>query len=93
MNDQDKKFKEMWEKRQQNGRWHYGLTRGSVFGFVVFVLINLYNLKDQTFAEVYTTPNAISQMLTMVLAGIVGYSTIKWWMNENIYKKIEEKEN
>ncbi len=92
MNNQDKKFKIVWEKRQQKGRWHYGLVNGSIFGFVVFIIINLFSLKDQALTDVYFTSAALSKMLTMVLAGIVGYSTIKWWMNENIYKKIIEKE-
>jgi hypothetical protein len=92
LNDQDKKFKETWEKRQIKGRWHYGLVNGSIFGFVVFVVINLFKLQDQSLSEVYFTAVALSQMLTMVLAGIIGYSTIKWWMNENIYKKIIDKE-
>ena len=78
--------------RQQKGRWHYGLVNGSVFGLAVFVILNLLNLKDLPFTEVYLTASAISQMLTMVTAGIIGYSTIKWWMNKKIYNKIIEKE-
>ena len=92
MNDQDKKFKISWENRQQKGKWNYGLVHGSLFGLMVFIIINLLSLKDQKLSDVYLTSAALSQMLTMILAGIVGYSTIKWWMNENNYKKIIEKE-
>jgi prolipoprotein diacylglyceryltransferase len=92
MNDQDRKFKELWEKRKTKGRWKYGLVHGSAFGFLVFVVINLLNLKDQSISEVYFNNVALSQMLTMVLAGILGYSSVKWWMNEKIYKRIADKE-
>ncbi|MBK9565330.1 MAG: hypothetical protein WAT22_14745 [Saprospiraceae bacterium] len=92
MNDQDKKFKEIWEKRQVQGRLRYGIVNGSLFGFMVFVIINLFSLKEKTFQDVYFTYPALSQLLTMVLAGIIGYSTLKWWMNQNIYKKIIDRE-
>lgn len=88
MTDQDRKFKEAWEVRRQMGRWLYGLKHGSLFGLVVFLLINLYKLKDNTFTEVFFSVSALEQLTTMLLAGIVGYSSLKWWMNENIYKKI-----
>lgn len=91
MTDQDRKFKEEWEKKRILGRWIYGLKHGSVFGFIVFLLINLYRLKDTSFSDVFFTAKALEQLSTMLLAGIVGYSTVKWWMNENIYKKIIDK--
>ena len=93
MHDQDKKFKESWEKVQSKGRIQYGLTHGSVFGFVVFILINLISLKDKSLSEVYFSEKALQQMAIMILAGIIGYATLKWWMNQNIYKKIVYKEN
>ena len=92
MNEQDRKFKELWEKRQLQGRFQYGLVNGSFFGFMVFIIINLFSLKEKSFQDVYLTYDALSQMLTMVLAGIIGYSTLKWWMNQNIYNKIIERE-
>jgi hypothetical protein len=92
MNEQDRKFKEIWELRQQKGRWHYGLVHGSVFGFAVFVILNLFKLKDQSLTEVYFSLSGLSQMAQMVGAGIVGYSTLKWWMNQSIYKKIIHRE-
>jgi hypothetical protein len=92
MHTQDKQFKETWERNLIKGRWHYGLTHGSIFGFVIFVIINLFDLKSQSISETYFTSRALYQMITMVFAGILGYSTIKWWMNQNIYKKIIEKE-
>lgn len=93
MNDQDKIFKEQWDKTRLKGRLVYGLTHGSLFGFVIFVLINLFKLKDQNFIDVFFTKSAIEQLITMVIAGIIGYATLKWWMNQNIYNKIIDKEN
>jgi hypothetical protein len=93
MHDQDKKFKEFWEKTQKKGRWLYGLTHGTFFGFVVFIVINLFSLKSQSIQETFFTTGALIQMITMVFAGFLGYSTLKWWMNQNIYKKILLKEN
>ncbi len=93
MPDQDKKFKEFWEKTQNKGRWFYGLTHGTFFGFAVFIVINLFSLKSQSIQETFFTTSALIQMVTMVFAGFLGYSTIKWWMNQNIYKKILSKEN
>ncbi len=92
MNEQDRKFKELWEKRQLQGRFQYGLVNGSFFGFMVFIIINLFSLKEKSFQDVYLTYDALSQMLTMVLAGIIGYVTLKWWMNQKIYNKIIERE-
>jgi hypothetical protein len=92
MHEQDQKFKKAWEKTQLKGRWHYGLTHGSIFGAVVFILLNLIKLKENNFIEVYFTVSALEQLLTMILAGILGYATIKWWMNQNIYRKIIDKE-
>jgi hypothetical protein len=89
--EQDKKFKEDWEKRRQMGRWLYGLKHGSVFGFVVFLLIHAYQLTEHSFSQVFLNLKAAEQLTTMVLAGITGYSTLKWWMNENMYQKIMEK--
>lgn len=88
MTDQDKKFKEYWDKVRANGRLKYALINGAVFGFGVFVVLNLWYLKDLSVLEVYGTRKALEQMLTMILAGILGYGTLKWWMNERIYKKI-----
>lgn len=92
MHDQDQKFKKTWEKTQLKGRWHYGLTHGSIFGAVVFILLNLIKLKEKNFIDVYFTVPALEQLFTMILAGILGYATIKWWMNQNIYRKIIDKE-
>jgi prolipoprotein diacylglyceryltransferase len=92
MHDQDKKFKTQWEKTQLKGRWIYGLTHGSTFGFVVFILINLLRLKEESFNDIYLSQYAIKQMMTMIIAGILGYATLKWWMNQNIYKKIAFRE-
>ena len=36
---------------------------------------------------------AFEQMATMVLAGIIGYGSVKWWVNQKVYNKIIEKEN
>lgn len=91
--EQDKKFREDWEKRRRMGRWLYGLKHGSLFGFVIFLLINAYQLTEHSFSEVFMNLKAAEQLSTMVLAGITGYSTLKWWMNENMYKKILEKTN
>ncbi|MBK8626232.1 MAG: hypothetical protein IPN86_11900 [Saprospiraceae bacterium] len=92
MHDQDKKFKEKWEKIQLKGRWLYGLTHGTIFGFAIFIIINLFRLKNESFFEVYLNQFALNQMFTMILAGIFGYATLKWWMNQNIYKKIVYRE-
>lgn len=88
MTDADQKFKENWEKIKAKGRWQYAMTHGAMFGFVVFLIINLWYLKDKSFQEVFINQKAMEQMLTMTFAGIVGYGSIKWWMNEKIYKKI-----
>lgn len=88
MNAEDTKFKVQWEKTRSKGRIMYGLRNGSVFGFVMFLLINLFELKEHSFRETFLSQHAIYQMVYMVIAGIIGYSTIKWWMNENIHKKI-----
>ena len=92
MHEGDKKFKEQWEKTLNEGRIRYSLIHGSIFGFAVFVILNLWNLKDKSFSEVYFNTKALEQALTMILAGIVGYGTIKWWMNQSIYKKILQRE-
>lgn len=88
MHDQDKKFMQEWEKSREKGRWYYGLTHGTLFGFVIFILVNLFKLKDMSIVDVFFTEKAMIQLLTMVLAGFLGYSTVKWWMNQNIYNKI-----
>ncbi|MBK6362327.1 MAG: hypothetical protein IPL63_08060 [Saprospiraceae bacterium] len=93
MNDSDKRFKERWDSIRNGGRIRYALVHGAGFGFAVFVIINLWYLNDKSFSEVYLNQRAFEQMLTMVFAGILGYGTIKWWMNEKIYRKIENNEN
>ncbi len=93
MTDSDRKFKERWEGIKLKGRGFYAFTHGAGFGFLVFLIINLYYLKDKSFQEVFVNQRAMEQMLTMVFAGILGYGTVKWWMNEKIYKKIIDLEN
>ncbi len=93
MNDQDKKFKDQWDKTRAKGRLMYSLTHGAVFGFAIFILVNLFELKDESIQNVYFTIEAFEQMATMVLAGIIGYGSIKWWVNQKVYNKIIEKEN
>jgi hypothetical protein len=93
MHEGDKKFKAQWEKTRNDGRIRYALIHGSIFGLIVFVVINLWSLKDQSFQDVFLSRRALDQGMTMVLAGILGYGTIKWWMNENIYKKIISRES
>jgi hypothetical protein len=92
MHEGDKKFKEQWEKTLEGGRIRYALIHGSIFGFAVFVIVNLWSLKDQSFAEVFLSRRALDQAVAMVLAGILGYGTLKWWMNQNIYRKILQRE-
>lgn len=93
MTDSDRQFKERWEKIKEKGRLQYALIHGATFGFLVFLIINLWYLKDKSFQEVFVNQRAMEQMLTMLFAGIVGYGTIKWWMNERIYHKILALEN
>lgn len=88
MTESDKKFKIRWERIKNKGRIRYALFHGATFGFFVFLIFNLWYLKDKSFDEVFIQRRALEQMLTMVLAGIVGFGTIKWWLNEKIYKKI-----
>lgn len=92
MTEQDKKFKEYWEKVKAGGRWKYMFIKGGLFGIGVFIFLNLFHLKDMSFAEIYGTRKAFEQMLTMVFAGILGYGTFKWWINERTYKQIIESE-
>ncbi len=92
MHERDKRFVETWERQRVGGRWIYGLKYGSMFGFMFFVLMNLWYLKDQSFTEVYLSSRAIMQMASMVLGGILGYSLIAWYMNTNMYKKIMDRE-
>ena len=92
MNEQDKKFKEQWEKTIANGRIRYSLLHGSTFGFAIFILVNMFSLKEQSFKEIFFTSAAFEQMTFMVLAGILGYGTLKWWVNQKVYNKILDKE-
>ena len=92
MNEGDLKFKNYWEKIKLQGRIRYALINGAIFGFGVFIVLNLFYLKDKSIAEVYFQRDSLDQMVTMVLAGILGYGTIKWWLNERIYKKILKRE-
>jgi len=92
LTESDKKFKQDWENTMKKGRTYYGLVHGGTFGLVIFVLVNLFSLKDQSMMDVFWNFNALRQFLTMVLGGMVGYGTIKWWLNQRIYKKILEKE-
>jgi hypothetical protein len=92
MHEQDRRFVERWERQRTNGKWMYGLKFGSVFGFIVFIIINLWNLKDQPFTNVFFTSRALNQLISMVLGGILGYSLIAWTMNEKTYEKIMNRE-
>jgi hypothetical protein len=92
MTSEDKKFVAYWEKVQFQGRWVYALKHGAIFGFGVFILINVFLLANKSVTEVYFTRQALEQMLTMVLAGIVGYGTFKYWFNQKLYKKILSKD-
>lgn len=91
MHENDIKFKQNWDKVRAKGRWRYGLENGAVFGFLIFVIVNVLSLRNQSINDVFFSPRAFGQMATMVFAGITGYATIKWWLNERIYKRIEEK--
>ncbi|MEZ4909438.1 MAG: hypothetical protein R2774_01120 [Saprospiraceae bacterium] len=91
MHANDAKFKENWDKVRAKGRWRYGLENGAIFGFLIFIIVNVLSLSNQSVTEVFLSPRAFTQMITMVIAGIAGYATIKWWLNERIYKRIEEK--
>lgn len=88
MTEAELKFKENWEKTKAKGRWKYALIHGATFGLAVFFIVNLWSLKDKSFQEVFINQRAFEQMLTMTFAGIVGYGTLKWWMNEKVYNKI-----
>lgn len=92
MHEQDRRFVERWERYRTNGKWLYGLKFGSVFGFIVFIIINLWSLKDQSFTNVFFTSIALKQLISMVLGGILGYSLIAWTMNEKTYEKIMNRE-
>ncbi|MCB9310629.1 MAG: hypothetical protein H6567_11280 [Lewinellaceae bacterium] len=91
MHENDQRFKENWDKIREKGRIRYGLENGAFFGFAVFVIVNIWSLTKHSFNEVFLSPAAFTQLLTMLIAGIIGYATIKWWLNERIYKKIQDK--
>ena len=92
MHDQDRKFVDRWERQRKGGRWIYGLTNGPVFGFVIFIILNIWNLSDQSFSEIFLSAQAFNQLISMILGGILGFSLIAWGMNERTYEKIMERE-
>ena len=92
MHEQDQRFVTRWERRRAGGRWMYGLKYGAIFGFIMFIVLNLWYLKDKSFEEVYLSSQAINQMGSMVLGGILGYSLIAWNMNQKTYQKIMDRE-
>ncbi|KXK39037.1 MAG: hypothetical protein J5I52_09870 [Saprospiraceae bacterium] len=92
MHDVDKKFVHSWEKTRSKGRWIYGLTAGLPFGVFIFIIVNLLNLKNSSFAGVFLTQRAMVQLIEMLVFSVIGFATVKWWMNENTYKKIIDRE-
>lgn len=92
MHEQDKKFVERWEKQRVNGKWIYGLKYGAFFGFMAFLIVNLWYLKDRSFDEVFLNSMALSQLLSMILGGILGYSLLAWNLNQKNYEKIMDRE-
>lgn len=92
MHEHDKRFVEKWERQRKDGRWLYGLKYGPLFGSIVFVIINVWQLKDHSFEDVFLSTPALNQYVSMVLGGILGYSLIAWVMNEKTYEKIMDRE-
>ena len=59
--------------------------------FYVFIIVNIWKSQLNTVLMKFLSPAAFLNCWTMLIAGIIGYATIKWWLNERIYKKIQDK--
>jgi hypothetical protein len=92
MNKQDAVFKEHWEKCIAKGRLNFGLVNGLPFGLGIFIITNLFKLQNYSFSDVYFTADALKQLRIMLSAGVIGYPSVKWWINQSIYLKILKKE-
>ena len=89
MTDNDK-MREYCLKVRKKGRIRYSIEQGLILGLIAFIIGNLFNLDEKTFAELYFSLKGLISFGILVIIGIAIYGTLMWWVNERTIKKINE---
>ena len=81
-------FKEDWESTRQKGFLHFVLSNGTVFGLILFIIIELYRIITANL-----TPNENMgefiwySVFVYVFFSWLVYAPMMWVVNQWLYKK------
>ncbi len=78
-------FIDKWTEIRKKGRYHYALKQGAIMAVLVFIVRNLFKLREMSFTEIVESLE-IMDFIIVLIGAIIGYATLMWWIYENQYK-------
>lgn len=77
------------QRIKDGGKWRLVLKMGFWIGLWNYILLNLLEIKEQPWQELYFSKSGLMILLWSFLSGCV-LGLLMWWMNERRIKKMEQ---
>ena len=90
MKNNDKIFVENWTKTRAKGKWRFNFTFGTLVGFGAAIGGFFFSEQYHSLSSFISLPFLLRLMLTIGITVFI-FSPILWWIYENRYKKLTQK--
>lgn len=89
-NYEKQQFLESWEARRRSGKVRFVLRTAALFVVMVFVLLVLFDLFNQPFADALSSNLMPRKLISKIVVGVL-LGFLNWYMMERQYRKLQEK--
>ncbi len=89
-NYEKQQFVESWEARRRSGKARFVLRTAALFVVMVFVLLVLFDLFDQPFADALSSNLMPQKLISKIVVGVL-LGFLNWYFMERQYRKLQEK--
>ncbi len=87
MLNENEEFVRQWYKIRQKGFWRYALKTGGFWGLFMAIIMNLFDLSEHSFEEVFLSKSFLIDLIFWIVSGIFLFAGALWALNNYIYKR------
>ncbi len=87
MLNENEEFVRQWYKIRKKGFWRYALKTGGFWGLFMAVVMNLLDLSEHSFEDVFLSKSFLIDLIFWIVSGIFLFAGALWTVNNYIYKR------